>query len=91
MVQRIINYLNANFSQSLVIDMVDNEILEWVDPDWSEDYESEYDWYVDHNNSEAENVVIDNLIKAIENDFKDIPEEIDLVDLIKELYEVLDK
>lgn len=54
--------IKEEFSEDRVCQMLDEEILEWVDDDWSDDYESEYDWYVDHNNDEAEDVVIGQII-----------------------------
>jgi hypothetical protein len=50
--------IKEEFSEDKVTGMFDNEILEWVDDDWQEDYESEYDWYIDHNNGEAQDAVI---------------------------------
>ena len=54
--------IKENYSEEKVAEMFDEELLEWVDPDWEEDYESEYDWYVDHNNGEAQDVVIEQII-----------------------------
>jgi hypothetical protein len=34
----------------------------WVEDGWEDDYESEYDWYIDHSNEEAQDVVISELI-----------------------------
>jgi hypothetical protein len=33
---------------------------------WLDDYESEYDWYIDHSNEEAQDVVISELISWYE-------------------------
>jgi broad-specificity NMP kinase len=54
--------IKENYSEEKVAEMFDEELLEWVDPDWEEDYESEYDWYMDHNNGEAQDVVIESII-----------------------------
>lgn len=54
--------IKEEFSEDRVCQILDEEILEWVDDDWSDDYESEYEWYVDHNNDEAEDVVIGQII-----------------------------
>lgn len=58
-----IKYIEDENTKEDIIASFDNEVLEWVDPDWEEDgYDSEHDWYTDHNNKEAEDVVITELI-----------------------------
>lgn len=32
----------------------DIEVLEWVDDNWHEDYDTEFDWYTDNGTGEAE-------------------------------------
>ena len=54
--------IKGKYSDTDVAEMLDNEILEWVDPDWEDESESEYDWYMEHNNGEAEDVVIEHII-----------------------------
>ncbi len=61
--------IKENYSEDKVVEMFDQELLEWVDPDWEEDYESEYDWYVDHNNGEAQDVVIESIINWYRSEF----------------------
>jgi hypothetical protein len=46
----------------------DNE-MEWVEDGWEDDYESEYDWYIDHSNEEAQDVVI-NLFHGMKEHIK---------------------
>ena len=88
--EELLNYLKENFTQEKVAEMLDEEILNWVAPDWEEDYESEYDWYVDHNNKEAEDEVINQIIIEVKNALPNLPNEIDMYDVIKELYPDLD-
>lgn len=57
-----ITRIKEEYSDNEVASRYDLEIMEWVDPDWEEDYESEYDWYIDHNNGEAQDVVIGEMI-----------------------------
>ena len=59
-----ISRIKEEYSEDEVSARYDLEILEWVDPDWEEDgnYDSEYDWYIDHNNGEAQDVVIGEII-----------------------------
>ena len=61
--------IKEKYSKEEVVEMFDNEILEWVDPDWEDEYESEYDWYVDHNNGEAQDVVIEQIINWYKKEY----------------------
>jgi hypothetical protein len=87
---KVIDYLKSKWSEEKVDELFDEEVVggNWVDDDWEDEYESEYDWYVDHNNGEAEDVIID----LIESDIiENIPnsKSIDLVDVIKEVFSSL--
>lgn len=57
-----ITRIKEEYSDNEVASRYDLEIMEWVDPDWEDDYECEYDWYIDHNNGEAQDVVIGEMI-----------------------------
>lgn len=84
--------IKEKFDEDKVIEMYDNEMLEWVDPDWQDDYESEYDWYMDHNNGEAQDVIINHMInwfKVEYNKSLDGDEYTDLFNKIKEEYHIL--
>lgn len=62
-IKSIVKTITDKFSEEYVVDRFDNELLEWVDNDWEEDgYDSEYDWYIDHSNDEAQDVVLGELI-----------------------------
>ena len=63
----IFKLIEEKFSGDDIVEMFDDEVLNWVDSDWEDEYDSEYDWYIDHNNKEAEDVVFDNLLTAIGN------------------------
>jgi len=56
--------IKEEYSENEVATKYDDELLNWVDSDWEEDgdYDSEYDWYIDHNNGEAQDVVIEEMI-----------------------------
>lgn len=88
--EELLNYLNQNFDEQKVAEMLDEEIMNWVDADWEEDYESEYDWYVDHNNNEAEDEIVNQIMKEAKNALPNLPTEIDFFDVIKELFPILD-
>lgn len=81
--------IKEKYSEEEVAEMFDQELLEWVDPDWEEDYESEYDWYIDHNNGEAQDVVIENIINWYKKEYNkklSIDEHSELFDEIKSHY-----
>lgn len=83
--------IKEHFSKEDVLDKFDNEVLEWVDEDWSDDYDSEYDWYVDHNNDEAQDVVLSKLISWYEREYKkqvSTEEQVELYDNLKEYYDI---
>ena len=88
--EELLNYLKTNFDEQRVAKMLDEEIVNWVDDDWEEDYESEHDWYVDHNNNEAEDEIVNQIIKEAKNALPNLPTEIDVFDVIKELFPILD-
>lgn len=84
--------IKDHFDETKVIEMFDEEILEWVDSDWQDDYESEYDWYVDHNNEEAQDSVITQIINWYKKEFNktlSIDEHSELFDAIKSEYDCL--
>ncbi len=84
--------IKEQFDEDKVIGMFDEEVLEWVDSDWQDDYESEYDWYVDHNNGEAQDSVISQIIRWFENTYNQSLLSDDIValtDAIKEEYDTL--
>ena len=58
MKQQVIEWLDR-FDESQIAAKVDEAMLDFIDDDWNEDgeYESKYDWYVDHGNKEAESQV----------------------------------
>jgi broad-specificity NMP kinase len=84
--KQIKDYLEKNYSDEKIAELLDDEIINWVDPDWEDEYDSEYDWYVDHNNKEAEDSVIEGIIYSIKNDLNIEFDEQELIELIKEMY-----
>lgn len=84
--------IGEHFDEDKVIEMFDEEVLEWVDSDWEDEYESEYDWYVDHNNGEAQDSVINQIISWYKNEYNktlNIDEHSELFDAIKSEYDCL--
>jgi hypothetical protein len=86
----LLEYLSEKFSEISIAKAIDEEILEWVDDEWSDEYDSEYEWYIDHNAGEAENVVVTTMVNSVKNEHPDIPDE-DIYDAILELFPILDK
>lgn len=89
MEQQIIQFLQERYPTDVVDDLFDDEVLNWVDEDWEEDYDSEYDWYVDHNNREAQEVVIIAIEKDIKEHFPNLSSDIELEEIILQQYSAL--
>lgn len=89
--EEVIKFIAENYPEEKVAEMYDEEILNWVDSDWNEDgdYESEYDWYKDHNSNEAEDEVIKTITSDIKKNIPNIAKEIDLEDIIKDKFDFL--
>ena len=84
-----ITKIKEQFSDEEVISNYDEEILNWVEEDWADDYDSEYDWYIDHNNGEAQDVVVSDIISWYKKEFNkelSLDEYSDLYDAIKSEY-----
>lgn len=84
--------IREHFPEDTVIETYDNEVMEWIDDDWADEYESEYDWYVDHNNGEAQDVVINSLINWFTQTYNknlSANQHCDLHDRIKQEYDCL--
>ena len=86
-----ITRVKEEYSDDEVASRYDDEMMNWVDSDWEEDgdYDSEYDWYIDHNNGEAQDVVIGEIIDWYKRTYdKDMSDEdySDLFDEIKSEY-----
>jgi len=84
--------IKEHFNEDKVTERLDDEILNWVDSDWEDECESEYDWYGDYGNHEAEDVVINDMIGWYkENYLKDLSsdDEVSLFHAIEEEYDCL--
>ena len=88
----LLEFLEKNYSEEKVAEMFDEEVLNWIDEDWEEDgnYEIEYDWYIDFRNGEAEDEVISTIANAIREALPNLSPSIDIEDVLKERYEILD-
>ncbi len=87
--KEIIDYLDSNYTEQRVAEMFDEELLNWVDSDWADTHECEYDWYIDHNNGEAQDAVVNQIVGDLKANGIVIQEEIDMNDLLKDKYPVI--
>lgn len=92
----IIEYLETNYDEETVANLIGEQINDYLDEDWDEDYESEHDWYKDHGNREAEDDVLDHIMFELKQKFS-FTEEFyfdeygeTIEDLIKEYCDLLD-
>lgn len=88
-----------NIGENKVAEMFDEEVCggNWIDDDWEENAETEFDWYIEYGNGEAESAVIDTIIKDAqsflgENDDKWVSSNKygDIDEIIREEYFLLD-
>lgn len=86
--------IKEKYSEMDVAQMFDEELLEWIHPEWEDDgYESEYDWYMNHNNGEAQDVVIESIINWYKKEYSkklSPDDEVTLFKSIKSHYDTLD-
>ena len=53
-----------------ILHSVDEQMLDYVDDDWEEDgFDSEYEWYCEYGRGEAEDDVINELVREYEKDY----------------------
>jgi hypothetical protein len=87
MINRVINYLAEKYPQDDdFLRMVDDVVLNWVSPgEWEEDDDcaDEYEYYSAHNNKEAEDVVVYNLLieakQALNLDYEFTTEDVEIL------------
>lgn len=88
-------WIQENYSEDRVVEMFDEEIMEWVDREQMEEegIESEYDWYIDYGRGEAEQVVIDSILDSLREkfdlDFNLFSDDTDLFNFLKDEYSCL--
>ena len=54
MIDEIMKQILDKFSEDKIVEMLDDEILNWVDPEWEEEHENQYEWYGAYGRGEAE-------------------------------------
>lgn len=85
--------IGKKFSDRDVASRFDDEWPNWVDDNWEDEgYDSDYEWYCDHNNGEAQEVVIEEIISWYVNSDKielTDSERSDLFQEIKHTYQLI--
>jgi len=64
--QELTDFLDSKYPTDIVLEMLDNEMFHWVQEDWEENYLSEYLYYIEFNNGEAEDMVVFTIKKEVE-------------------------
>jgi hypothetical protein len=84
--KEIYEKIKEKYTDMDVCSFFDEEMLNWIDDDWKDDgdYDSEYDWYMDHNNNEAEDVVFKEIVEEIYPNLENID-----VDLFIEVRDIV--
>lgn len=84
----IVSKIKEEWSAQKVKDMIEEEWENWVDDDWEEsEFDSNREWYDEHNNGEAEEVVFDHLIEWFKKKFGKKLDDLQ----IKEIQKILKK
>lgn len=85
--------IRSEFPEMRVCNMLDDEIYSgnWIDREQMEDegYDDEYEYYINYNNGEAEDVVRNQIIDELKSKYILDFDEIDLYDFLKEEYHAL--
>jgi hypothetical protein len=66
----IVSKIMEEWSKEKVGEMIEGEWENWVDDDWEDsEFDSNREWYDEHNNGEAQEVVFDMLIDWFQKEF----------------------
>jgi len=92
-------WLVDNYDDDKVTQMLDEEINsgDWIDREQMEDegFDSEYDYYQEFNNGEAESAVIDSILNDIKSkfefDFNELGDGTDIYDFLRDEHYCLQK
>lgn len=57
MKEKLLFWLQTNFSEVRLQKMIQEEIPNWLEDDWENEHEDEYESYQEYNNREAESAV----------------------------------
>lgn len=63
-IEKAKEWIIKNFTETKVARMIDEEIINWVDEDWEEEgFDSEFDWYSEYGHGEAEDEIVNEIIR----------------------------
>ena len=85
-IESLLKIIANKYSEMDICECVDAAILNFLDDDWEEFADNEFDWYSEYGTGEAESEVIGMLIKEFQ-----VPEDIvfDFIDRLQVLYPCL--
>lgn len=88
-VEEAMKKIKEKFDEMQVAEMFDEEVVGggWVDDDWEEEYDSEYDWYINYGNGEAEGVVVDDITNWYESEYGKVEDTDDRIELQRAIAE----
>ena len=68
-VEDLMQKIRDRFNEDEVKSMFDEELASgnWLDDDWEEEHENEYDAYMEQGRGEIEDSIIDQIIKSVDN------------------------
>ena len=62
LVDKIFNTIKKEYPEREICEILDEEILNWVEEDWEDEYEDEYEWYAEFGRGEAEQNIVNQII-----------------------------
>jgi PKD repeat protein len=84
--------IKEEWSKEKIDGIYQEEWKNWVDDNWDDsEYDSDREWYDEHNNGEAEDIVLDNLIDWFLTKYNKTVSDVDrdeLVSLLKKEYKL---
>ena len=67
MIEDIVAKIKEQYDSVDVVTKLDEEILNWVDDDWEDEHDNEYDWYSSYGRGEAEGAILEEMIATYNN------------------------
>ena len=90
MLEKILETIKKEYPELRVCELLDEEIPNWLDEGWEEDFDEPYDAYCEYGNGEAEDAVRHTLINIYGNNLSQT-QQFALEEYLREEYEILDK
>lgn len=70
-IKEIIKEIESKYTANDILELLDEEVLNWdygYDESEIDDYPSRWDFYIEYNNKEAEDVIVNQLLNSIKLD-----------------------